>query len=273
MAEKDSTARNVDPSWSWRSILFPILVTIISSGIAGIVGYYFNDLTRDRKILEVSSVSSGNLASVPVSVAGNLEILFPVSPTRKETIKSLFRYDVKVSNRAEQGADNVVLVLEPPEGVELVKKAEITTIPPGLVAVMPVKEETTQTGNPKLTIPLMNGSNTVAFGYLGFARNELLPGGQPLKATVVKKDWAQQDISEVRPEADWKSGLFLALMAASAATMSMFGLMITLYTRRDSDEHWRDLEAQQRELLAHLELARTLASRERGSRHRESARP
>jgi hypothetical protein len=219
---------------SSRSILrylgLATLVTLIPSGVSGAIGYGFNELMRDRKVLEVSSTSSGNLASMPVSVAGNLEILLPVTATRKETIKSLFRYDVKITNKTEQGADDVALFLEPPKDIELVANAEITTVPTALASAIVVKQNAGPTGNPKLEISLINPSQTVKIGYLGFSRNITATGNTPLNAVVVKKDWLQRDVTESTPPSrtkdDERDRLYLLLTMMTTTAMMITILLV-----------------------------------------------
>jgi hypothetical protein len=228
-----------------RYIGIATLVALIPSGIGGIIGYGFNEYMRDRKVLEISSASSGNLASMPVSVAGNLEILLPVSANRKEAVKSLFRYDVSVTNKTEQGADDVALFLQPPKGIELVTNPEVTTIPPGLASAITVKQTMSSSGNPQLGISLINPSQTIKIGYLGFSRDVAVTGNTPLSAVVVKKDWSQRDVAESTADRRTKDSdldrvlsLFLPLMTLMVMMMTAF-VAFTFYSRRERERELR----------------------------------
>ena len=221
MSEQPLPAESRDKS-IWRSIGLQVLIALIPAAIAGMVGYYFNEFMRDRKVLEVSSNSSGNLASMPVSIAGKLEILLPITADRKEAVKTLFRYDVKVTNKTEQGADDIALVLTPPKGIELVGNPEVTTVPPEVIAAITVKQGVGQFGNPNLVFNLINPGQSVKIGYLGFSREEAIAGNAPLVAVVSKKDWAQRNVTENTPEqAKENTWLFFA----AGVSVAMFGIL------------------------------------------------
>jgi hypothetical protein len=166
----------IKPRFSWKYIVLVTMVALIPSSISGFIGYGFNDYMRDRKLIEVSSRSSGNLASIPVSVGGNLEILFPITAARKEIIKSLVRYDVVLTNRTGQGLDDFSVFVEPPKGIELAPNPTVTTVPPELRGAISVKSSITQSGSPQLTISLLNSSQSINIGYLGFSQTEVISG-------------------------------------------------------------------------------------------------
>jgi hypothetical protein len=223
-----------------RYVGIPALVTLIASGISGTIGYGFNEFTKDRKVLEVTSTSSGNLASIPVGVAGNLEILLPVSNTRKEAIRSLYRYEVKIVNKTEQGADQVMLFVESPKGIELVTSPEITTVPPELVAAVTVTHALGPLGNPQLTINLINPSQTIKVGYLGFSRDLIDTDNMPLRVVVAKKDWLQRNVPENLPDPRTRAPesvnvIFLLVLMFGMTMAAVIITLILVASRREWD--------------------------------------
>jgi hypothetical protein len=229
-----SETTEIKPSFSWRYIALSTLSGLITLGIGGAFGYLISEYTRDKKIIEVLSTSSGNLASLPVGAAGNLEILYPLGDGRKTPIKTLIRYEVKLTNRTEQGADDISVFLEPPNEIQLNSDAEITTDPPELARTISITP-TTVIANRDLMfkISLLNPKQGVSLRYFGFSSNEVPTANIPLKVVLSKKDWMQQN-AEVAVVSDdhkytakdfigdfvWGLGGMLGLVIASIFIMA-----------------------------------------------------
>lgn len=184
--------QEVKPSFSWRYFALTAIVAIVPSAISGVAGYYFNEYTRDRKVIDVSSTSSGNLVSIPVNIGENLEVLFPVNSGRKEPVKSLVRYDIRLTNKTEQGVDDLSVFIEPPKGIELTTTPVITTNPPELRNAISVETSIAASGNPILKFNLLNPGQTINMGFFGFSQTDVVTGNLPLTAVISKKDWIQR---------------------------------------------------------------------------------
>lgn len=187
--------KEVKAGYSWRYVGLTAIVTILGALISGAVGYGINEYTRDRKVLEVTTRSSGNLASVPIAASSNLDITL-LTPNGREPIKSLIRYDVRISNRSEQGADDFNVFLQTPNSIELVETPTITTVPPELRNAIDAKPSRGPSGNYRLTVNLLNPSQSITVGYLGFSRTEFVTGTAPLNVVVSKKDWTQRNVAD-----------------------------------------------------------------------------
>lgn len=196
----------VKPGFSWRYVLLTTLIALIPSGIGGVAGYYFNEYTRDKKVIEVSTTASGNLAATPVSIAGNLQILLPIGQGKTEQVKSLVRYDIRVSNKTEQGIDDFQIFVRPPSNITLVSSPTITTIPQALQAALSVRESTSPLGYPEILINLLNPGQSVKLGFLGYSQTDTITGTVPLDVVVSKKDWRQVNVVEETNAS--KGGLF-----------------------------------------------------------------
>jgi hypothetical protein len=217
----------IKPSFSMRFVVLTCLIAIIPAAITGVGGYFFNEYMRDKKILEVSSTSSGNLASIPVSAAGSsLEILLPLPSGQKEPIKSLIRYDVGVTNKTEQGIDDFSIFLKPPGNVSLLPGPTLTTIPSALKSAISMKE-IGGSGGQQLVINLLNPGQTIKLGYLGFSQTEFIAGNAPLDIVISKKDWAQRNVVD-GSAAVTKETSTLLWVSLSTSIVSIITLLIFL---------------------------------------------
>jgi hypothetical protein len=216
----------------------------VTSVISGVVGYGVNEYTRDRKVFEVLTRSSGNLASVPIAASSNLDIMLQ-TPKGKEPIKSLVRYEVRISNRSEQGADDFNVFLDTPGSIELVETPTITTVPPELRNAVVTKTTRGPSGNYQLTVNLLNPSQSITVGYLGFSRTEFLTNALPLNVVVSKKDWTQRNVAD---EATSDSRLPHWLISLGAGVL-LLGTAILAFFDIRSILKWR------KELKANLEAA------------------
>jgi hypothetical protein len=185
--------KEVKAGFSWPHMGLLSITAILTSIISGVVGYGVNEYTRDRKVLEVSTHSSGNLASVPIAASSNLDIMLQ-TPNGKEPIKSLVRYEVRISNKSEQGADDFNVFLETPSSIELVETPTIATFPPELRNAVVAKTTRGPSENYQTTINLLNPGQSITVGYLGFSRTEFITGTAPLNVVVSKKDWTQRNV-------------------------------------------------------------------------------
>jgi hypothetical protein len=236
MSAQNSPTEPRKGSGALRYIALTSLVGLITTVIGLVAGYGFNEITRDQKVLEVLSTSTGNLAAIPVSVAGNLQIMLPLGNARTEVIKSLFRFAVKITNKTEQGVDNVDVYLQAPSGIELVATPEISTIPDTLAPSGHVVTDDMISNAPglHLIINLINPSETVEIAYLGYSRENVHIGTAGLKATVVKKDWRQKDVAEILPDAKLAAPEFanpiviVTLMSGMVLAFAILALIIGL---------------------------------------------
>jgi hypothetical protein len=174
-----------------------IASTVAASIIGGVVTFGVGEYTRDRKMVEVTTRSSGNLASVPIAAA-NLEVMLN-TPNGKEPIKTLVKYDVRLSNRSEQGADDLNVYLETPSSMELAEAPSITTVPPELRNAIRATTTKESSGNYRLTVSLLNPSQSVTISYFAFSRTQFLTNVAPLNAFVSKKDWTQRNVADEAP--------------------------------------------------------------------------
>jgi hypothetical protein len=195
MTETNPTSsKEVKASFSWRYFLLTAIIVLVPSAVSGVIGYFFNDYVKDKKVIDVSSRSSGNLASIPVSVAGSMDILFPVASGAKEPIKSLVRYDVQITNNTEQGLDDFKVFLKPPEDIELTDKPIITTAPPEVRNAISVNVSGMDGGATALSVSLLNPGQSLNVGYFGYSRTTVVNGIKPLSAVVSRKDWVQRTV-------------------------------------------------------------------------------
>jgi hypothetical protein len=187
----------VRPAFTWRYIGLATLIGVLPLILGGVAGYVGNELVRDRKVIEVSSSMSSNLATLPDSVAGNIEVLFALSPSQKESIKSLFRYEVVVANKSELGVEDLLVVIVPPRGVQLVVAPNITTVPQELLSAIAVRQSERQPGMLQFDISLLNSSQAVKFAFFGFSVSEKISEQTKLTAIAQKKDWSQRNVEIV----------------------------------------------------------------------------
>jgi hypothetical protein len=189
MSSSDIAEVKAGYSWSHLGLL------VIGAFITAAIGYGFNEYTRDRKVLEVMTRSSGNLASQTMAATSRLEMTLE-TPNGKQLIKSLVRYDVRISNRSEQGADDFNVFLETPKSIELVPEPTITTIPPELRNAVVTHTTRGPAGRYQTTVNLLNPSQSITLGYLGFSETESVTGAAPPNVVVSKKDWTQRNVAD-----------------------------------------------------------------------------
>ena len=209
-----------------------LALLVIGAAITAAIGVGVNWYITDKRVLEVSSTGSANLAAFSVNAAaGNLEILLPIAPDRKERIKSLFQYDVRVSNKTGQGADDIVFYFEPPKGVDLVSTPNITTTPSELAKVISVEPLPNKNGNPQLRVGLLNPSETVHFGFIGYSHEDLPSDKLPLLVVITKKDWTKKAVSD-DPSDGSVFGRIMYWFQWSSLSMSALAVIFSLLTSR-----------------------------------------
>lgn len=230
----------VKPAFTARYISLMVLVAIVPLAIGALGNAAWNAFFSDKKVIEVASESSGNLASISEQVSNNIQIYLGVNGTQKELIKHLIRYTATVSNRSEVGADTFVVILSPPKNVELVEPPEITTNPPELLRAITIRQSTGQDSDRLISINLLNPDQSIKIAYLGFSRVESVDDSQPLAVVIQKRDWKQSNIAGSGSDSfklykffdvkivDWTTAQFIVVVLLSSAPIIAFFVYVQL---------------------------------------------
>jgi hypothetical protein len=191
-----ATSAEIKPAFSLKYFALMTIATLLPALIGGAIGYFASEYVKDKKIIDVSSTSSGNLISIADNVPNDLQVTFALKDNKKETIKGLFRYRVTVANRSTTGLDDFEIFLVPPSGVTIIDPEEITTTPPQLLQAIAIKKDL-QPNRIHYTANLLNPGQSIIFSFIGLSQAAV--ADKSFSTVVQKKDWAQRDIANFTP--------------------------------------------------------------------------
>jgi hypothetical protein len=193
--------RDIKPSFSFRYIALATFVSLLPAIIGGGIGWLASEYSRDRRVIEVTSAASANLTPIAASVAGNLEILYRLNDTQKETIGGLFKFDVTLANTSSEGAADVSVIVIAPKDIEFIAgEPTIATDPPAAVNAVKLQAEGTEKGKRFFALNLLNTGHRITLSLYGFSRNASSQIGSPPTVVVQKKDWVQRNVDRATPE-------------------------------------------------------------------------
>ena len=231
--DENVSAKEIKPSFSWRYFVLTSISALIPLSIGGVGGYFFHDYTRDKKIVEVLSTSSGNLASLPVGAIGNLKIVYPVADGTTQEMKSLIRYDVKITNKTEQGVDDFSVFIETPHDVEVPGEPTITTEPPEVLGTISVTKSTNEKGR-VFKVSLLNPGQNFDIQFFDISKKEAVSESRVPTVIIAKKDWMQRNVQVGVVSEDQNNSWPPWILTAALG-----GLLITLLFLFDAVREYR----------------------------------
>jgi hypothetical protein len=148
-----------------------------------------------QRVLNVSSSVSPNLAQLPQTAVGDLEVQYAASSTsEKQPIKSLYRYEVSVSNNTGEGVENLAVFLILPTGVQLSETPSISSSPDTLAKTLMLTPVLVSPEQTRFDVGLLNPAQSVRFTLFGYSGTAV--EGTPLSVLAQKKDWKQVSVDD-----------------------------------------------------------------------------
>lgn len=202
MAEALSGAE-IKPSFS-RQYIGLTLVTAVMSGVLGFMSSYaveFFKKGKDQKVISVAVDTSPNLASIPQNVSSYLQVLIGLGGGQKVAIKSLFRYQVSLTNRSEYGLDDFLVFFNVPNNITLIRTPTLQSTPESLINTITLDNSGSDDHKGVYKISLLNPQQSLSFSYFGYANEDITT--PQMAVTVQKKDWIQfaGDTNKANPAA------------------------------------------------------------------------
>lgn len=218
------------------------LLVLTTSVIAAVLGFFSSyaveRFKEERKIIEVSSVVSANLAALPAGVGKDLNINISMANGFAESVESLFKYDVTIANNSGRGIDDFVLYIRAPKGLSLANKPSISSYPDSIIDTVKVDRAESRGNGEAYKISLLNNKQSISLSYYGFSKEVV--EAKPLDVVMQKKDWEQNNVSSasvdlLKPDpvfafiekkvAEFTGFDVLVVLLLS----SCFGLFVTIY--------------------------------------------
>jgi hypothetical protein len=191
MASADT---EVKPGFSWRHIALSSILLVIGGVIALVGNYVYAMLTKETKTVLVSTSSSDNLASLPLSTVQNLEVFLALPGNQNQLIKSLFKYDATIKNTSDQNLDDFIVHVNLPTGISFIAQPTITADPPELTGTVNVAPVASTSTKQEYKVDLLNPGQAIILSYYGYASEMLKP--PPMSVIVQKKHWQQEAVSQ-----------------------------------------------------------------------------
>jgi hypothetical protein len=185
------TSAEVKQGYTWRYFGLTLIISLMTGLIGFGASFGVETITKESRTVDVFSSTSGNLATIPQSVASNLEVYLDVSPGQKAPVKSLYKYDVTISNNSPFGLDDFTVFFEVPSILALSIDPIISSNPPTLLHQITVNRLTHNLYTDSYKVSLLNPHQSLTFSYFGYAKD--IVGAHAMSATVEKKDWIQNN--------------------------------------------------------------------------------
>lgn len=186
----------IKPEFSLKYVVVTITVALIPT-IAGILfGFLLNEFTRDKKIIDLHSFVSANIAAAPDDINQKMSIQLLVTPTQKEQVKAIYQYKLSLTNSTNEGLEDFYFTLTPDDGIILAETAEISTTPSNLIKSIMVSAVSIQSSKQTYKVSLLNPRQSIHINVLGYSREILNREARPLSLFIGKKDWSVRTTSD-----------------------------------------------------------------------------
>jgi hypothetical protein len=193
-------AEEADKEPAWRKIASGVTIAVTAAFLTWLASYGWARWTAEPQVLEFTSTVSGNLASIPDGLPGELEITYAISPNQREKVRGLFRFTVTVINRAVVAAENIPVSIVWSEAVEFLPTPDITTTPRDLRRAIRIDQQSNmQERSSQFQASVLRPNDAITFSFVGYLREPPQNVVKPLTVYIQKSGW----IAKAGSESGW----------------------------------------------------------------------